>query len=55
VNVGRRGPPAANLVAFERMNGAQLASIQVSEHKARRRSYVPTRGTKAFESAPSAK
>ena len=24
-----------NLVAFQRMDGAQLASIQISEHKAR--------------------
>jgi glc operon protein GlcG len=39
-----------NLVAFERMNGAQLASIQVSEHKARAAATF-RRETKAFESA----
>jgi glc operon protein GlcG len=39
-----------NLVAFERMDGAQLASIQISEHKAR--SAVSfRRETKAFENA----
>ncbi|MDQ2926769.1 MAG: heme-binding protein [Pseudomonadota bacterium] len=37
-----------NLVAFERMDGAQLASIQVSEHKARA-SAIYRRETKAFE------
>lgn len=37
-----------NLVAFERMDGAQLASIQVSEHKARA-SATYRRETKAFE------
>jgi glc operon protein GlcG len=39
-----------NLVAFERMDGAQLASIQVSEHKARA-SAMYRRETKAFENA----
>jgi glc operon protein GlcG len=39
-----------NLVAFERMDGAQLASIQVSEHKARA-SVMYRRETKAFENA----
>jgi len=39
-----------NLVAFERMDGAQLASIQISEHKAR--SAVSfRRETKAWEDA----
>src|SRR5712675_1547403 len=37
-----------NLVAFQRMNGAQLASIQVSEHKARAAATF-RRETKAFE------
>lgn len=37
-----------NLVAFERMDGAQLASIQVSEHKARAAA-IYRRETKAFE------
>jgi glc operon protein GlcG len=37
-----------NLVAFQRMDGAQLASIQVSEHKARA-SAIYRRETKAFE------
>jgi glc operon protein GlcG len=37
-----------NLVAFQRMDGAQLASIQVSEHKARA-SLNFRRETKAFE------
>ncbi|MEO8924610.1 MAG: heme-binding protein [Caldimonas sp.] len=41
-----------NLVAFERMDGAQLASIQVSEHKARA-SAIYRRETKAFETASS--
>ena len=40
----------ANLVAFERMDGAQLASIQVSEHKARAAATF-RRETKAFENA----
>lgn len=39
-----------NLVAFERMDGAQLASIQVSEHKARA-SVMYRRETKIFENA----
>jgi uncharacterized protein GlcG (DUF336 family) len=39
-----------NLVAFQRMDGAQLASIQISEHKARAAvSY--RRETKAWENA----
>jgi glc operon protein GlcG len=39
-----------NLVAFQRMDGAQLASIQISEHKAR--SAVSfRRETKVFENA----
>jgi glc operon protein GlcG len=38
-----------NLVAFERMDGAQLASIAVSEHKART-AVMYRRETKAFES-----
>src|SRR5450631_1824514 len=37
-----------NLVAFQRMDGAQLASIQVSEHKARA-SAIFRRETKVFE------
>ncbi len=37
-----------NLVAFQRMDGAQLASIQVSEHKARAAATY-RRETKAFE------
>jgi glc operon protein GlcG len=40
----------ANLVAFQRMDGAQLASIQVSEHKARTAALY-RRETKAFENA----
>jgi uncharacterized protein GlcG (DUF336 family) len=39
-----------NLVAFQRMDGAQLASIQVSEHKARTAALY-RRETKAFENA----
>jgi glc operon protein GlcG len=39
-----------NLVAFQRMDGAQLASIQVSEHKARAAATF-RRETKAFENA----
>jgi glc operon protein GlcG len=39
-----------NLVAFERMDGAQLASIQVSEHKART-AVMFRRETKVFENA----
>jgi uncharacterized protein GlcG (DUF336 family) len=38
-----------NLVAFQRMDGAQLASIQISEHKARA-SATYRRETKVFES-----
>lgn len=38
----------ANLVAFQRMDGAQLASIAVSEHKARAAASF-RRETKAFE------
>jgi glc operon protein GlcG len=37
-----------NLVAFERMDGAQLASIQISEHKARA-AVTFRRETKVFE------
>src|SRR6266700_7479316 len=37
-----------NLVAFQRMNGAQLASIQISEHKARAAATF-RRETKALE------
>ena len=37
-----------NLVAFQRMDGAQLASIQISEHKARAAVNF-RRETKAFE------
>jgi glc operon protein GlcG len=40
----------ANLVAFGRMDGAQLASISISEHKART-SVKYRRPTKAFEDA----
>jgi glc operon protein GlcG len=39
-----------NLVAFQRMDGAQLASIQVSEHKARA-AVTYRRETKVFEEA----
>ena len=39
-----------NLVAFERMDGAQLASIQISEHKARA-AVTFRRETKAWENA----
>ncbi len=39
-----------NLVAFERMDGAQLASIAVSEHKARA-AVMYRRQTKVFEDA----
>jgi glc operon protein GlcG len=38
----------ANLVAFQRMDGAQLASIEVSEHKARAAALY-RRETRAFE------
>ena len=38
-----------NLVAFQRMDGAQLASIQISEHKARAAATF-RRETKVFES-----
>jgi len=37
-----------NLVAFQRMDGAQLASIQISEHKARAAA-IYRRETKVFE------
>ena len=40
----------ANMVAFARMDGAQLASIQVSEHKARA-SATFRRETRVFENA----
>jgi glc operon protein GlcG len=40
----------ANLVAFQRMDGAQLASIAISEHKARV-SVKFRRETKAYENA----
>jgi uncharacterized protein GlcG (DUF336 family) len=40
----------ANLVAFQRMDGAQLASIQIAQHKARAAATY-RRETKAFESA----
>jgi len=39
-----------NLVAFERMDGAQLASIQIAEHKARAAATF-RRETKAWENA----
>jgi glc operon protein GlcG len=39
-----------NLVAFERMDGAQLASISISEHKARA-AVMYRRETKIFENA----
>jgi uncharacterized protein GlcG (DUF336 family) len=39
-----------NLVAFERMDGAQLASIPIAEHKARS-AVTFRRETKAFEAA----
>lgn len=39
---------SGNLVAFERMDGAQLASISISEHKARTAARY-RRETKAFE------
>src|SRR6266700_516362 len=39
-----------NLVAFQRMNGAQLASIQISEHKARAAATF-RRETKVWENA----
>jgi glc operon protein GlcG len=39
-----------NLVAFQRMDGAQLASIQIAEHKARTAATF-RRETKAFENA----
>ena len=40
----------ANLVAFYRMDGAQIASISISEHKARTAAKF-RRPTKAFEDA----
>jgi uncharacterized protein GlcG (DUF336 family) len=42
--------PGGNLVAFARMDGAQLASIAISEHKART-AVTFRRETKAFENA----
>ena len=39
-----------NLVAFQRMDGAQFASIQISQHKARTAALF-RRETKAFENA----
>ena len=39
-----------NLVAFQRMDGAQLASIQIAEHKARAAANF-RRETKVFENA----
>jgi uncharacterized protein GlcG (DUF336 family) len=41
---------SANLVAFERMDGAQLASIAIAQHKARA-AVAYRRPTKAFEEA----
>jgi len=41
---------AGNLVAFQRMDGAQVASVQISEHKARA-SALFRRETKVFETA----
>ncbi len=41
-----------NLVAFQRMNGAQLASIQVSQHKARAAVNLPPRN-QGLRSRPS--
>jgi uncharacterized protein GlcG (DUF336 family) len=41
--------PGANLVSFKRMDGAQIASISVSEHKARTAAKF-RRETKVFES-----
>jgi glc operon protein GlcG len=42
--------PSGNLIAFERMDGAQLASIDISQHKARTAARF-RRETKLFESA----
>ena len=42
--------PGGNLVAFERMDGAQLASIQIAEHKARAAAAF-RRETKVWENA----
>jgi len=39
-----------NLVAFQRMDGAMLASIQIAEHKARAAAIFP-RETKVFKSS----
>ena len=39
-----------NLVAFQRMDGAMLASIQIAEHKARAAA-IFRRETKVFENA----
>jgi glc operon protein GlcG len=40
--------PSGNLIAFERMDGAQLASIEISQHKARTAARF-RRETKLFE------
>ena len=42
--------PGGNLVAFQRMDGAQLASIQIAQHKART-AVTFRRETKVFENA----
>ena len=42
--------PGANLVSFKRMDGAQLASISIAEHKARAAAKF-RRETKLFENA----
>ena len=42
--------PGGNLVAFQRMDGAMLASIQIAEHKARAAAMF-RRETKVFEDA----
>jgi len=42
--------PSGNLIAFERMDGAQLASIEIAQHKARSAARF-RRETKAFELA----
>jgi uncharacterized protein GlcG (DUF336 family) len=42
--------PGGNLVAFQRMDGAMLASIQIAEHKARAAATF-RRETKVFEDA----
>ena len=38
-----------NLVAFQRMDGAMLASIQIAEHKGRAAAAIFRRETKVFE------